>query len=54
MAKIRVMFDVQLGKTDCNKCPFYHTDYCPERFFEMDCEKYDLSTLVAESLTREE
>lgn len=52
MAKIRVMYDVQLGKTDCDKCPFYETD-CPERFSEMDCEKYDLSTLVAESMTRE-
>lgn len=44
MAKIVVKFTVKEGHTECNECPF-HGHSCHDRFRDIDCVNYDLSTL---------
>lgn len=53
MAKLRVVFDVQKGRTLCHKCPFA-SDKCGQSFVDFDCEEYDLSTLITQSIEEEE
>lgn len=45
----KFIFNVLEGKTECNKCPFAEGDICvAAKFPELDCRKYDFSTLEIE------
>lgn len=51
MAKF--IFNAPEGKTECYECPFANSDICLDaKFPELDCRKYDFSTLEIENMNK--